>query len=815
MPPTERSPDPSRRSGRVPRALIFTAAALGVAPGISCGDDVSSAGPGGSGGTTTTSGSSTAGTTDGGGGGTGGGSGGGGPTGCKNDIECPGEVCDFSTGDCVPCTPQKDVCSPGQWCTPANECQVGCTGELDCNTVTKCDTEKHTCVGCLIDTDCPQGSICVGDTCIQGCSGMQPCQPGFTCCGQLCFDLASDEQNCGMCNSACPILAHSTSLCEESSCTLGVCDAGWKDCNLDPDDGCEQNTLTDGPCVCAPGEKQACYTGAPGTAGVGVCHAGESTCLPSAAWGPCEGQVIPTYEQCNQLDDDCDGAIERQPCEQCIPGTGSCTGDVGHACEDDGLGFAEEVCDPLQGTTCNPSTGRCDGACGLSALGQSYIGCDYFPTVTANVVAEPFHFGVAVSNTTGDAASVTVTKGAATIATAVVAPDSVQLLQLPWEPTLKGPGGGLLVPFPASVKVTQGAYRLRSTRPVTVYQFNPIEYAIGAGFSLSNDASILLPVNVWTGKYRVAARHHFSGVSGYYYVTAREDGTTVTTLPGPGGGFVKLGIPGLQANGTGTFTLNAGDVAAVVTAGGNAFDDPNDVTGTLVAADKPVQVIGGHQCVYVPFDVPYCDHIEENIFPEETLSTKYLVTPPLVPTGGSAPKVQMVRIVATKPGTNLAFDPPQPGVPTLIASAGAWLEIAGTAADFGVTASEPVLVVQYMTGQNAGGTAGDPAMTIAVGTEQFRKSYLFHAPVSYETSYVNVVAKTGVAVHLDGADIPAAAFTAIGGTGYSVARSTLSNGGSGNHTISSADEFGISVYGYGQYTSYWYPGGSNLTKLHE
>lgn len=132
----------------------------------------------------------------------------------------------------------------------------GLHGELDCNTVTKCDTEKHTCVGCLIDTDCPQGSICVGDTCIQGCSGMQPCQPGFTCCGQLCFNLASDEQNCGMWNSACPILAHSTSLCEESSCTLGVCDAGWKDCDLNPDDGCEQNTLTDGPCVCAPGESR-------------------------------------------------------------------------------------------------------------------------------------------------------------------------------------------------------------------------------------------------------------------------------------------------------------------------------------------------------------------------------------------------------------------------------------------------------------------------------------------------------------------------------------------------------------------------------
>ena len=47
------------------------------------------------------------------------------------------------------------------------------------------------------------------------------------------------------------------------------------------------------------------------------------------------------------------------------------------------------------------------------------------------------------------------------------------------------------------------------------------------------------------------------------------------------------------------------------------------------------------------------------------------------------------------------------------------------------------------------------------------------------------------------------------------ARTAVSNAGNGNHTISSALGFGISVYGYGQYTSYWYPGGTNLTKLHE
>jgi hypothetical protein len=43
-----------------------------------------------------------------------------------------------------------------------------------------------------------------------------------------------------------------------------------------------------------------------------------------------------------------------------------------------------------------------------------------------------------------------------------------------------------------------------------------------------------------------------------------------------------------------------------------------------------------------------------------------------------------------------------------------------------------------------------------------------------------------------------------------VARVGLSNAGNGTHTMDGASPFGISVYGYGEYTSYWYPGGQNL-----
>ncbi|MBM4377336.1 MAG: IgGFc-binding protein [Deltaproteobacteria bacterium] len=76
---------------------------------------------------------------------------------------------------------------------------------------------------------------------------------------------------------------------------------------------------------------------------------------------------------------------------------------------------------------------------------------------------------------------------------------------------------------------------------------------------------------------------------------------------------------------------------------------------------------------------------------------------------------------------------------------------------------------------------------------------------------VNVVAPTKASVMLDNA--PVSNFTPIGTTGYAIARIPLANSGDGNHTISANLPFGISVYGYGQYTSYWYPGGLDLTPL--
>jgi len=519
----------------------------------------------------------------------------------------------------------------------------------------------------------------------------------------------------------------------------------------------------------------------------------------------CVGGVFVDTETCAT------GCTNTIGCTACSPGTATCDGDVSSACADDGSGYIDTACDPVQGTSCDAGTGRCTGACAPLTLGASYIGCDYYPTIIGNTVGEAFDYAVAIANTTSTDATVTIEGGAlASPLVVAVGANQVRVQVLPWHDALKlcatqKTDGCQMTGVPPAVLAPRGAYHLRSNQPVTVYQFNALQYSTdGVTFSFSNDASLLVPTTAWRGDYVAAAWRAQALYPSELAVTAAHDGTQVTittrasTLPGGGAPGFQRGVPQ-------TITLDAGDVLEITSTAG-------DLTGSRVTADKAVQVMSGHFCAQVPDPVNSCDHLEESLFPIATLGTHYIVNAPAVVTIPSG-KVEVVRVIATQPGTTLSYDPPQPGAPTAIAAAGDFVELASSAASFQITASAKVLVVQYMEGEQAGGNFGDPAMALAVPIEQYRTSYLFHAPLSYQANYVDVTAPLGAGVVLDGTPL---AFQPIGGTGYGLARvRELAEGpnGDGNHVIVGDHPFGISVYGYGQYTSYWYPGGLDLVPI--
>ena len=536
-----------------------------------------------------------------------------------------------------------------------------------------------------------------------------------------------------------------------------------------------------------------------GSTGSQFCDEGTIVCEDGVS-KVCDG--MGGYQSEDVCDEECADGLG---CVLCIPGTGSCEGETSILCNGAGDGYEEYECDGVQGVTCDPDSGACVGACAPQNLVDSYIGCDYYPTVTPNVVQSSYTYAVVISNTSNGDAMITVTKGPQAVLDTVVPANSVEVIALPWENQLKGGG--------ASKVVSDGAYRVRSDRPITAYQYNPLEYTLNGSFTYTNDASLLMPVNAWTADYWVAARNHHS-VSGFYAVVASQDGTTVDVEPSATGGIISAG-GGIAADGTGQVQLNQGDVLLVMSAPGGGQPDSSDVTGTHVLSDKPVQVIGGHMCTFVPHNISACDHLEESMFAYENLSKEYIVSTPLVKAIGQQPvsKARIVRVVATKDGTELTYDPPVPGAPSSIASAGDYVELTPTEADFLVSANYKIIVAEYLQGQSAGGNAGDPAMTIAVPIEQYRTSYLFHAPTNYESSFVNITAPDGAELTLD--NTPVTGFTPIGNSGFSVARVELSNAGDGTHSITGNQSFGIQVYGYGQYTSYWYPGGLDLAVILE
>ncbi len=542
-------------------------------------------------------------------------------------------------------------------------------------------------------------------------------------------------------------------------------------------------------------------------------------------------------------------------CATCLPGRGSCDGNTTQTCNADGMGYtAGETCDAAAGLSCNPSSGLCSSPCADAEASNSYIGCEYWPTPVMNAgVANEFTFAVVVSNPQSEAADVTVTRGAASVATVSIPGGGLETIALPWVAELKGAVGS-----EASTLVPGGAYRLRSTLPVTVYQFNALEYRIardcaretgasatdGQCFSFTNDASLLLPTHVMTANYMVLSRptrvteiesttvNRLSKSPGFFAVIGVDEGPTTVSIDFMA--HVEASVDGavraFRPGDNGMFTLNQGDVLQVVSqlpescatpgrteeAGGRTYTycrvgEAYDLTGSIVraAAGRRVGVISGHNCDFLPYDKWACDHLEEAMFPLEAWGQDYIVSA----TEQLRGEPNIVRIVSSADGNAITFDPAAVHAPITL-NRGQSVEFE-TTQDFRVMGSEAFAVVQHLVGQDyagisTGGTEGngDPAFSLAIPTEQFRTDYDFLAPLTYIISYVNITAPSGATVTLDGA--PVSGFREVGGTGFATARVEITGGA---HHIEGGSPFGIVVYGFGSYTSYMYPGGLDFEAI--
>ncbi len=731
----------------------------------------------------------------------------------ENELsELEQEMSDMETDGSPPviCLPGKVLCRDGQLAT----CNATGTAWL---------TE-----------DCPDGEICLEDSCVE-----QVCTP-FEISGcvdeyrvERCNDYGTDwiVEPCGV-NIRCE-----NNQCVAISCTPGDGHRCFgrdtiERCSPTGDsytiESCPEDTLCDQdesgaeclPVICNPNELR-CDDNK-----VQFCNA--------------LGTKWITAVDCSELGAFCDsGACKPRICS---PGVTACSDDNSsvEVCNDTGTSWTvQQRCSDID-PEAQCRAGECLTPCDLASYDRSYQGCEFWAADLDNggsgSASQTAQYAIVVSNTNPSrTAHVTIytSSGVASGKLDSASGSTVSFSNITVPPlSLRA----FLLPDNHVVATGRGyvAYKLVSDLPVSAYQFNPYTNEL----VYSNDATLLLPKHALGSSYRMLAiphltvescscalwicDHNKSQYKEYIAVIGTESGTTI-----------NFSYTGNTSGGSTSITLNPFEVYLVGTPDGSDCRGScsgfsanwetacwrESLDGSLISANKPISVFGATQCTFLPQDQWACDHIEHQLFPIVTWGKNFVATA----TSKRGHEPDWYRIVASENGTTVNFSPAVNGTSTISLSAGEVYTFTtnsgGTMSNYIITSNKPIMVGQYLSGQDSTGLqgmeqeAGDPAFFLLAPNEQFRKNYVFLIPSTYSHDFVNIVAPPDTQISIDNGayTLNSNSFTSVGDWRVKV----INYLDDGTHKIESSKPIGVYVYGYSTYVSYAYTGGLDLRLIND
>lgn len=392
------------------------------------------------------------------------------------------------------------------------------------------------------------------------------------------------------------------------------------------------------------------------------------------------------------------------------------------------------------------------------------------------------------------------------------------------------PGQAAIKPMPAQVWKNI-AVHITAEEPVICYGVTRFQYV--------SDGFLALPVSVWGKEYTVASYadptdNTDQRLPSFTSIVAAYDATRVNfTVGGNESMAIPLedGITEAKAGERVTRILNKGDVWLIP-----GIHSYSDVSGSKVTADKPVGVISGNYCAYVPTEVAACDYISEMELPTYSWGQKYYI-----PTIHGRLKHSIIKIFPKFDTTALYKNDQHFGtIETVNGLRGSgWIERRGDEGlphPISISSDKPINVVLYNPGQQDDNVESDPFQMNILPVEQYYDYMVFNTPgvksgYGFKDNYMALMyqatkswmmpddlmfASTDSITHefvwkkFKDIDSVSGLQIETDSLGINWMQKTYRLNGDGVYAIKANSKFGAYIYGFDSYDSYGYPIGSVL-----
>ncbi|XP_052245902.1 uncharacterized protein LOC127854864 isoform X8 [Dreissena polymorpha] len=344
------------------------------------------------------------------------------------------------------------------------------------------------------------------------------------------------------------------------------------------------------------------------------------------------------------------------------------------------------------------------------------------------------------------------------------------------------------VVLPNSLETTTGL----SNKAVYVEADQTISiYVMVRDFS-SSDGFLLLPISADAREFVVASYEPYrDAYPSEFLIIALEDSTLIDIQLRTSAGPVIIGGKSYSSGQNVSLKISRMQTYLV--------QHEHDLTGTHITSSKPVSVVSGTRCAFVPHDASGCDFLVEQMLPVSFWQREY-VCAKLKSRG-----TNRLRILSSVDGTSVNI-----GANHIKLNKGEFYEyVNSNDVATPIESNFPVLVLQYAEGGGHDSKLGDPSMITIPSLNGQGAEYFYETATTLAYHYVSITIRTDQAngLNIDGSTVSRSdeLKTTINTTEISVIRLSVTVGKHHIYHVDTYVRFGVIVYGFDYGESYGFP----------